>query len=181
MCVLRACHGMMICVQTNHHDEFDKLWAFAKNHMLHTSGQWQGNFAWQCGTDGSVKDQNCAPDGDVLHDVAALCRQQMGQRRQIQLYGRRPFVLKNMIRAATVLCSTNSIKVVTFQPYNCSDYSDPSYDLPAFVDLFLTLVHHQQQFLEGCGCSDPKPSEGIEQQLSSSGLYTDYNNFDGTP
>ena len=43
-------YGMMIAVQTNHKEEFDKLWNWAKNHMWHKGGGWDGYFAWQRNT-----------------------------------------------------------------------------------------------------------------------------------
>ena len=41
-------YGMMICVQLNKQAEFDKLWRWAKKHMLYTSGKWSGYYAWHC-------------------------------------------------------------------------------------------------------------------------------------
>ena len=46
------------------------------------------------------------------------------------------YILKNMVKGNTGSLFNEQHKIITFQPYNCSDFSDPSYDLPAFVDLF---------------------------------------------
>ncbi len=173
-------YGMMICVQTNHHDEFDKLWAFAKNHMLHTSGQWQGNFAWQCGTDGSVKDQNCAPDGEMYFMMSLLfAANRWGNDGKYNYMEDAQFVLKNMIKGSNGSLFNEQYKVVTFQPYNCSDYSDPSYDLPAFVDLFSRWSTTNNSFWKDAAAATRNHLKVSSN--SSSGLYTDYNNFDGTP
>ena len=39
-------YGMMIALQLNHQTEFDRLWAFAKNHMYQAAS---GQYAWQTG------------------------------------------------------------------------------------------------------------------------------------
>ena len=60
-------YGMMICLQMNKRAEFDKIWRWAKTHMLYTSGRWKGYFAWQCNTDGSKigGEPSCATDGEI--------------------------------------------------------------------------------------------------------------------
>ena len=60
-------YGMMICVQMNKRTEFDKIWRWAKTHMLYKSGRWKGYFAWQCNTDGSKigGEPSCATDGEI--------------------------------------------------------------------------------------------------------------------
>ena len=54
-------YGMMICVQTDHKKEFDKLWAFVKNHMWRKSGEWDGYFASICKTSGNVQNNLPCP------------------------------------------------------------------------------------------------------------------------
>ena len=168
---------MMICVQTDHKSEFDKLWKFAKTHMLHTSGQWAGYFSWKCGTNGNVEDQNCAPDGEMYFTMALLfAANRWGDQ---SYYDDAQFVLKNMWKGNTGSLFNENYKVITFQPYNCADFSDPSYDLPAFVDLFSrwsTTNNSKWQQAATATRDHLKKSSN-----SQSGLYSDYNNFDGTP
>ena len=65
-------YGMMICVQLNKKAEFDKLWRFVKNHCVHKSGPNKGYMAWQLNKDGSIKDNNAAPDGDEYIATALM-------------------------------------------------------------------------------------------------------------
>ena len=65
-------YGMMICVQLNKKAEFDKLWRFVKNRCMIKSGPNKGFLAWQINTDGSIKDQNAAPDGDEYIATALM-------------------------------------------------------------------------------------------------------------
>lgn len=171
-------YGMMIAVQTNHKTEFDKLWAFAKNHMWHKSGgNWDGYFSWQCGTDGSVKDQNCAPDGEMYFTMALLFA---ANRWNDESYmNDAQYVLKGMWKGSNASLFNENYKVVTFQPVNCSDFSDPSYDLPAFVDLFSrwSTTNNSTWSQAATATRDHL----YKSSNTSSGLFSDYNNFDGTP
>ena len=65
-------YGMMIAVQTGHKEEFDKLWKWAKNHMWHKGGDWDGYFAWQRNDSGMGGDDNCAPDGEMYFMMSLL-------------------------------------------------------------------------------------------------------------
>ncbi len=170
-------YGMMICVQTDHKEEFDKLWAFAKNHMWHKSGQWDGYFAWQCGTDGSQKDQNCAPDGEMYFMTALLFA--ANRWNDSKYMDDAQYILKNMWKGGTGSLFNESQKVVTFQPYNCSDFSDPSYDLPAFVDLFSRWSTTNQD--KWSQAATATRNHLYKSSNTKSGLFSDYNNFDGTP
>ena len=170
-------YGMMICVQTDHKEEFDKLWTFAKNHMWHKSGQWDGYFAWQCGTDGSQKDQNCAPDGEMYFMTALLFA--ANRWNDSKYMDDAQYILKNMWKGGTGSLFNESQKVVTFQPYNCSDFSDPSYDLPAFVDLFSRWsTTNNSKWSEAAAATR---THLYKSSNTKSGLFSDYNNFDGTP
>src|SRR5512133_1763457 len=53
-------YGMMIAVQMNMQSEFDKIWAWTKNHMRRGDGM----FNWQCTPSGSVKGNDYATDGE---------------------------------------------------------------------------------------------------------------------
>ena len=47
-------YGMMICVQLDHREQFDKLWKWAKRYMAFSSDSaWDGYFCWQCKSDGT--------------------------------------------------------------------------------------------------------------------------------
>jgi endo-1,4-beta-D-glucanase Y len=46
--------GMMYCVQMNMQAEFNKLWKFAHDHLLRTSGEWEGYFAHKCEINGTI-------------------------------------------------------------------------------------------------------------------------------
>ncbi|MBR2261532.1 MAG: polysaccharide deacetylase family protein [Paludibacteraceae bacterium] len=170
-------YGMMICVQTNHKEEFDKLWKFAKTHMRHTSGQWDGYFKWQCNPDGSAQDQNCAPDGEMYFVTALLLaanRWNDPSYREDAQYS-----LSRFWKNGNGSLFNENEMVITFQPYNCSDFSDPSYDLPAFVDLFSRWSTSNQSKWKTA--AQKTRDHLYKSSNTKSGLFSDYNNFNGTP
>lgn len=170
-------YGMMICVQTNHKEAFDKLWKFAKTHMWHTSGQWDGYFAWRCGLDGSQKDQNCAPDGEIYFMMSLMFAAHRWN--DASYMEDAQYILKKCWKGNNGSLFNESQKIITFQPYTCWDFSDPSYDLPAFVDLFArwstTNNDKWSQAVKATRTHLYKSSN------TTSGLFSDYNYFDGMP
>ena len=170
-------YGMMICVQTNHKTEFDKLWKFAKSHMLHTSGQWDGYFKWKCNPDGSSQDANCAPDGEMYFVTALLLAANRWNDNSYMKDAQ--YSLSRFWKNGNGSLFNESYKIITFQPYNCSNFSDPSYDLPAFVELFARWSETNKDKWESCLA----PTRGhLEKSChSSSGLFADYSEFNGQP
>ena len=63
-------YGMMIAVQLNHKDIFDRLWRWSKTYMQHQDGPLKGYFAWSCRTDGSRIVQ--ASRSDEIKYITAL-------------------------------------------------------------------------------------------------------------
>ena len=63
-------YGMMICVQLNMKEEFDRLWKWAKTYMWMEDGFNEGYFAWSCATDGKKNANGPAPDGEEFYAMA---------------------------------------------------------------------------------------------------------------
>lgn len=65
-------YGMMICVQLDKKEEFDKLWKFAKAYSQHDPGTTrEGLFSWQLNkNEFTMKDVNSAPDGEEYYVTA---------------------------------------------------------------------------------------------------------------
>lgn len=63
-------YGMMMAVQMDKKDEFDRLWLFSKVFMQHTEGRYKDYFAWHCKPDGSRLSQGPAPDGEEFFAMA---------------------------------------------------------------------------------------------------------------
>ena len=63
-------YGMMIAVQMNKKEVFDRLWNYAHTYMRHPSGPRRGYFAWRVSESGKKLDDNSAPDGEIYMAMA---------------------------------------------------------------------------------------------------------------
>jgi len=171
-------YGMMICVQTDHPEEFEKLWTWAKNHMWHKSGGWDGYFAWQRGANGQGGDDNCAPDGEMYFMMSLLFAANRWSNQQYMEDAQ--YILNRMWNNSQHKLFNPQYNVITFQPQGQeNNFSDPSYDLPAFVDLFSRWsTTNQDRWKAAASATRDHLYKSSNPQ---SGLFADYNNFDGTP
>jgi len=171
-------YGMMIAVQTGHKEEFDKLWNWAKNHMWHKSGDWDGYFAWKRGDNGSGGDDNCAPDGEMYFMMSLLFA--ANRWNDSKYMDDAQYILDKMWSNYNHQLFNTSSYIITFQPTQGNNtWSDPSYDLPAFVDLFARWSNtHTDKW---ASATKATRDHLYKSSNTSSGLFSDYNNFDGTP
>ena len=63
-------YGMMICVQLDKKEEFDRIWKWACTYMWMDEGYNEGYFAWSCGLDGTRNADGAAPDGEEFFAMA---------------------------------------------------------------------------------------------------------------
>jgi endo-1,4-beta-D-glucanase Y len=179
-------YGMMICVQLDKKAEFDKLWKWTKTYMQYTSGNYDGYFRWQLNTNGTVKGDSPASDGEAYFITALLFAQnRWGNGTGISNYGAEAQTILSKVMSKTGagsvynLFNTNS-KLITFVPYGDSyQYTDPSYNLPGFWELWAKWSTSNQTFW----AETPALSRKLirDASHSSSGLTADYSNFDGSP
>jgi oligosaccharide reducing-end xylanase len=65
-------YGMMIAVQMNEKDIFDRLWRWSKRYMQHPDGPREGYFAWSCKIDGTHNAEGAASDGELYYITALI-------------------------------------------------------------------------------------------------------------
>jgi endo-1,4-beta-D-glucanase Y len=179
-------YGLMICVQLDKKAEFDKLWRWTKTYMHHTSGNLDGFFKWSLNISGSAKDNNPAPDGEAYFVTSLFfAANRWGNGTGIFNYEAEAQSILNKVQSKTGagginnLFNTNS-KLITFGPNQGSyDYTDPSYNLPAFWELWARWSTTNKNFWSQTPAAARKLLRDASH--SSSGLTTDYSNFDGTP
>lgn len=63
-------YGMMMAVQMDRKEEFDRLWNFSHTFMQHKEGRYKDYFAWHCKPDGTRLSQGPAPDGEEFFAMA---------------------------------------------------------------------------------------------------------------
>jgi len=136
-------YGMMQCVQLDKKTEFDKLWKWAKTYMQHTSADLKGFFAWQLRTNGTVMDRTPASDGDEYFAMALLfAAKRWGNGTGIFNYEAEAHaILDAMLHQSDDgqgynMINKNSNQVVFCPTSGNYDFTDPSYHLPGFYELF---------------------------------------------
>jgi len=179
-------YGMMICVQLDKKAEFDKLWKWAKTYMQYTSGNYTGYFRWQMNTNGTVKGDSPASDGEAYFITSLFfAANRWGNGTGINNYAAEAQDILNKIMSKTGagsvynLFNTNS-KLITFVPYGDSyGFTDPSYNLPGFWELWKRWSTTNTTFW----AQTPDVSRKLlrDASHSTSGLTTDYSEFNGQP
>ena len=134
-------YGMMMAVQMDNQEIFDRLWKWTKTYMWHDSGHYKGYFAWSCQLDGTRNFQGPAPDGEEFFAMALLfASKRWGDREEPFNYSEQAKdILYEVIHKGEegnpghpMWNSEN--KLIKFIP-EC-EFSDPSYHLPHFYELF---------------------------------------------
>ncbi|MED4954077.1 glycosyl hydrolase family 8 [Paenibacillus macerans] len=177
-------YGMMMAVQMNKKEEFDRLWNFSKTFMQHREGRYAHYFAWHCKPDGTRISQGPAPDGEEYFAMALFfAASRWGD-------GPEPYNYSEQARTILRACLHQGeagdgdpmwdpeTKLIKFVPE--SPFSDPSYHLPHFYDLFaLRADERDSAFWKQA--ADASRAYLHAACHPETGLAPEYANFDGTP
>ena len=178
-------YGMMMCVQTNHKEEFDRIWKWAKTYMFMDSGLNKGYFCWSNSTDGKKNAKGPAPDGEEFFAMDLI----LASRR----WGDGEGIFNYMNEARTLLHSMVSRPDNIFGGFNMFDkknglirfvpgvnWSDPSYHLPHFYEFFgqYAMEEDREFYLRAAKAS----REYLHIACNAdTGLSAEYAHFDGRP
>jgi oligosaccharide reducing-end xylanase len=182
-------YGMMIAVQLDRQEEFNRLWKWAKTYMVQSDGPYRGYFAWHCSTDGEKLDANPASDGEewfVTDLFFAAARWGNGEG-IFDYQAQAQEILNTMLHKedtpndlATNMFNLEN-KQVVFVPKigRDSSFSDPSYHLPAYYELWARWAQADNKFWAQAA----QASRAYFKLAANptTGLMPDYANFDGTP
>lgn len=177
-------YGMMISLQLGKRTEFDKLWRWAKTYMAYPDdSDWSGYFCWQCGLDGQKIGNSNASDGEIYFVTALfLAADKWGEPRYAEEANEilRKVMSKDGPKTGVYNLYDDSTQLVTFVPNEeVHWYSDPSYCLPAFVDLWAKKADANDSFWREA--ADKARWLLQVSQDSTTGLFPDYCLFDGKP
>lgn len=188
---------MMIALQLNRRAEFDALWNYAMTNMyINKRGHpAEGYFAWSLKPDGTPNAEGPAPDGEEYFATAlyfASGRWGNGP----GIYNYKAFadkILSNMrhhplTRGLTLFGSqttgsmvNESRKLILFVPVgNGPSFSDPSYHLPAFYELWSRLGPRADRAF-WAAAADTSRNYFQKASNSNTGLAADYADFEGKP
>lgn len=134
-------YGMMMAVQMDRQDIFDKLWTFADRYMRQRSGVYEGYFAWSVQLDGKHNFEGPAPDGEEYFSMALLMASaRWGDGEGLFHYGRQArTILRHCLHQHELVENGHAMwdpenRQIRFVPE--ARYTDPSYHLPHFYEVF---------------------------------------------
>lgn len=154
-------YGMMIAVQFDRKDIFDRLWRWSKKYMQHQEGDREGYFAWSCRTDGTRNAEGAASDGELYFitalifasnrwgndtgiDYKAEAKRILDCTMPREVEGRAmpPFRREGMNanpvpQKQQIFLIDPETKLITFTPDGFGQrFTDPSYHIPAFYEVW---------------------------------------------
>lgn len=178
-------YGMMMCVQMDRREEFDRIWKWAKTYMYMDSGENEGYFAWSCKTDGTKNAYGPAPDGEEFFAMALFfASHRWGDGEGIFNYSHEAQeILRACLhkgengRPGTTMWNKENGQIL-FVPG--SPFTDPSYHLPHFYELFGEWAYEEDRafFKRAAQVSREYLAKACHKET---GLNSEYANFDGTP
>lgn len=179
-------YGMMMCVQLDKREEFDRIWKWSYTYMYTHEGEHGGYFAWSCALDGTHNADGPAPDGEEFFAMALFfASHRWGDGEGIFNYSRmaRQILHDCLHRGGegehigrTMWDLDN--KLIRFVPG--VDFSDPSYHLMHFYDLFALWADEcdREFWAEAASASREYLHTACHPET---GLCSDYAHFDGSP
>lgn len=180
-------YGMMVAVQLNKKDVFDRIWRWSKKYLQHQEGPRKGYFAWSINPETMKKNsEGSASDGELYYVTSLLfASNQWGNNTGINYYAE----ARNILDAMWEKDGTGNIynlintqhKQISFVPegdgYN---WTDPSYHLPAFMEVWAKYAKdgHEAFYKE---CADTSRAFLKRACNPITGLNPDYSEFSGAP
>ncbi len=178
-------YGMMMAVQTDRKDLFDRLWTFSLRYMYNAGGPHAGYFAWSVKPDGRRNSDGPAPDGEEYYAMALFfAAARWGE-------GEPPFnyaaqaraILRHAVHQPRLTPGGHAMwdektALIRFVPE--FSFSDPSYHLPHFYDRFALLADEGDRpfWLRAAEASRAYIARACHPVT---GLAPEYAHYDGTP
>ncbi|MBN2626942.1 MAG: xylanase [Spirochaetales bacterium] len=178
-------YGMMMAVQRDRKDIFDRLWLFSKSFMYQNSGKYEGYFAWSVSPEGKKNAQGPAPDGEEYFAMALyFASRRWGD-------GEAPFdygvqardILRHCVHQDELVKGGDPMwdrknYLIKFVPE--LPFSDPSYHLPHFYELFALFADEDDRAFWSRAAGRSRKY----LQLSchgKTGMAAEYAEYDGSP
>ena len=187
-------YGMMMALQMDRQDDFNKLWKWASTYSLNKTGELKGYFAWQVSTSGQVLDAAPAPDGEEYFATALFfAAHRWGNGSGIYNYeAQANSILKDMFGNGETRYNNSGVleerslfnhteKQIVFSPSTPTDrnWTDTSYHLPAFYELWARWADNNNEFW--AEIAEVSRQHFKDAAHPTTGLTPDYAFFDGTP
>ncbi|TDW47722.1 oligosaccharide reducing-end xylanase [Flavobacterium sp. 270] len=180
-------YGMMIAVQFNKKEVFDRIGRWSVKYMQHQDGPREGYFAWSVNP--QTKKQNSpgsASDGELYYITSLLfASNKWGNNTRIHYYNEARKILDAMWKKDGTGNIYNVIntehKLISFVPEGAGyNWTDPSYHVPAFYEIWaLYAKDGHENFYKECATVSRNFLHKACHPVT--GLNSDYTEFNGDP
>ena len=178
-------YGMMMCVQMDRKDLFDRLWQFSKRYMYQESGKYTGYFAWSVDLNGKHNFEGPAPDGEEYFAMALfMAAARWGNGDGIFDYdAQAKDILRHCLHQDELVSGGRAMwdpdnHLIRFVPE--ADYSDPSYHLPHFYQVFAERADEVDRGFWKQAAEDSRAYIALSAHPKT-GMCAEYAEYDGTP
>lgn len=179
-------YGMMIAVQFNRREEFDRLWRWADRVMRFKSGPNEGFFAWNCDFSGKTRANAPASDGEEYFATALyFAAGRWGTNGVINYRKEADSILRAMLHRpegqdrSTPMFDLKEKQVVFVPGGSAATFTDASYHLPAFYELWARWAKEDRAFWRDAATVSRRFFRRAVHPKT--GLAPDYSTFDGKP
>jgi len=198
-------YGMMISVQLDKQDMFNRLWRWSKKYMQHQDGPREGYFAWSCKITGEQNSVGTASDGELYFVTSLIfASNRWGNNGEINYLAEAQRILNSMFDKKGYIDMSQFVnrpefkpgqklpepeimniintkeKLITFVPegFGCS-FTDPSYHLPVFYEIWAKYANDgRADFWNECAQKSRKYLHKACHSIT--GLNSDYTAYDGS-
>lgn len=172
-------YGLMIAVQLDKKDVFDKLWRWAKANMQMQDGKMKGYFKWSVSPDGVRGAYGAASDGELYFITSLIfASNRWGNSTGIDYLKEAQYILDSaMGKEGQPKLIDEATKLITFVPG--ANYTDPSYHIPAFYEVWAKYAKDgRSDYWNECAKAS---REYLHKAIHPvTGLNPDYSNYDGS-
>ena len=178
-------YGMMVCVQLDKKEEFDRIRKWVKTYMWMSEGAGRYYFRWSCNTDGTPNSDGPAPDGEEFFAMALFfASNRWGDGEGIFNYSQEARnILSECVHKGEEDHPGEPMwdrerKLIKFIPG--VDFTDPSYHLPHFYELFALWAKEEDRAFW------KQAAQASREYLHlachpDTGLSPEYSEYDGKP
>lgn len=178
-------YGMMMAVQMDRKDIFDRLWLYSLTYMLHRKGEYQGYFAWSVKPSGEKNFDGPAPDGEEYYAMALFfASARWGDGEEFLNYSSQAKeILRHCVHQDELFSGGMPMwdrenHLIKYVPE--ADFSDPSYHLPHFYELFAQRADEKDRaFWKAAASASRRYVEIASHPVT--GMASEYAEYDGTP
>ncbi|HEX7070720.1 MAG TPA: glycosyl hydrolase family 8 [Rhodothermales bacterium] len=180
-------YGMMVAVQLDKKEVFDRLWRWTVRYMQHQAGPREAYFAWSVDpVTGKHNSEGSASDGELYFVTALLfASNRWGNDTGIDYYAEARRILDAMWSKDGTDGVRNVLNVehkqITFVPERFGyEFTDPSYHVPAFFEVWAEYARdgHEQFYRDVADTARAFLHRAVHPET---GLNPDLAEFSGAP